>query len=175
MCLRLIPGQPSPKVAILRFERGMQQGLLSRISRSCIMEYHAFGIISEGPHAKYHYLICGVQGDFTRSLVNDPPATLWTRELKFAGVSNTSTLYKRGIRICTGTGLGAALSTCLQSPYWFLIWIGSDQEKTFGPTISGLIHRHLEPERLASFYKSAVTGLLNLINRYLLWDSKARG
>lgn len=27
-------------------------------------------------------MICGVQGDFTRSLVNDPPRTLWTRELK---------------------------------------------------------------------------------------------
>ena len=38
-----------------------------------------------------------------------------------------------------------------------MIWIGSDQEKTFGPTISGLIHRHIEPERL------------------LLWDSKVRG
>ena len=129
----------------------MQQGLLARISRSSIMEYHAFGIISyasffylvaqhsligrfcrEGTHAKYHYLICGVQGDFTRSLVNDPPTHVWTRQLKvsvavppyvcasshwsfqFAGVSNTSTLYKRGIRVCTGTGLGAALSTCIQ-------------------------------------------------------------
>ncbi|THH33074.1 hypothetical protein EUX98_g1158 [Antrodiella citrinella] len=163
---------PSPKVAIVRFERGMQQGLLARISRSSIMEYHAFGIISEGTHAKYHYLICGVQGDFTRSLVNDPPTHLWTRQLKFAGVSNTSTLYKRGIRVCTGTGLGAALSTCLQSPDCalpsisaltqdlycrYLIWIGSDQEKTFGPTISGLIHRHIGPERMC------------------LWDSKARG
>jgi hypothetical protein len=37
---------PSPKVAVLRFKRGMQQGLLTRISRSSIMEYHAFGIIS---------------------------------------------------------------------------------------------------------------------------------
>lgn len=148
---------PSPKVAIIRFERGMQQGLLGRVSRSRILEYHAFGIISEGTHSKYHYMICGVQGDFTRSLVNDPPRTLWSRELKFAGVSNTSTLYKRGVRICTGTGLGAALSTCLQSPYWYLIWIGSDQEKTFGPTIATLIHRHLGPERL------------------LLWDSKQRG
>ncbi|KAI6111487.1 hypothetical protein EDD17DRAFT_1469696 [Pisolithus thermaeus] len=149
---------PSPKVAVLRFERGMQQGLLARISRTAIMEYHAFGIISEGRHAKYHCLICGVQGcDFTKSLVNDPPRMIWTREHKFAGVSNTSTLYKRGIRICTGTGLGAALSTCIQSPDWYLIWIGSDQEKTFGPTISGLIHRHVGPERL------------------LLWDSKERG
>ncbi|KAA1471260.1 hypothetical protein DENSPDRAFT_101912 [Dentipellis sp. KUC8613] len=160
ICVREVPVDielPSPKVAIVRFKRGIQQGLLGRISRSSIMEYHAFGIISEGTHSKYHYMICGVQGDFTRSLVNDPPRTLWTRELKFAGVSNTSTLYKRGVRICTGTGIGAALSTCLQSPNWFLIWIGSDQEKTFGPTISGLIHRHIGPERL------------------LLWDSKLRG
>ncbi|KAF8478297.1 hypothetical protein JB92DRAFT_3086022 [Gautieria morchelliformis] len=148
---------PSAKVAILRFERGMQQGLLSRISRSPVMEYHAFGTISEGTQAKYHYLICGVQGDFTRSLVEDPPRTIWTRQLKFAGVSNTSALYTRGIRVCTGTGLGAALSTCIQSPNWYLIWVGSDQEKTFGPTISGLIHRHMGPERLC------------------LWDSKKRG
>ncbi|KIJ65906.1 hypothetical protein HYDPIDRAFT_109991 [Hydnomerulius pinastri MD-312] len=148
---------PSPKVVILRLERGMQQGLLARISRGSIMEYHAFGIISEGTHSKYHYLICGVQGDFTRRLVDDPPKTLWTRQLKFAGVSHTSTLYSRGIRVCTGTGLGAALSTCLQSPHWYLIWIGSDQDKTFGPTISGLIHRHLGPERVT------------------LWDSKKEG
>lgn len=148
---------PSPKVAIIRFERGMQQGLLERISRGPIMEYHAFGIVSEGVHAKEHYLICGVQGDFTRSLVDNPPTHLWTRQLKFAGVSNSSTLYKRGIRVCTGTGLGAALSTCLQSPDWYLIWIGSDQEKTFGPTISSLIKRNLGPERVT------------------LWDSRARG
>ncbi|TFK20782.1 hypothetical protein FA15DRAFT_112343 [Coprinopsis marcescibilis] len=148
---------PSPKVAILRFRRGMQQGLLARISRSSIMEYHAFGIISEGKNADYHYLICGVQGDFTRSLVERPPTRIWTRELKFAGVSNTSSMYHRGIRVCTGTGLGAALSTCLQNPNWFLIWIGSDQAKTFGPTITGLIKRGIEPER------------------HILWDSKARG
>lgn len=38
--------QPSNKVAVLRFDRGMQQGLLGRISRSAVKEYHAFGIIS---------------------------------------------------------------------------------------------------------------------------------
>ncbi|ESK93650.1 hypothetical protein Moror_1548 [Moniliophthora roreri MCA 2997] len=147
---------PSPKVVILKFERGMQQGLLARISRSSVMEYHAFGIISEGVNSGCHYLICGVQGDFTKSLVENPPTHIWTRQLKFAGVSHTSTIYKRGIRVCTGTGLGAALSTCLQSPDWYLIWIGSDQEKTFGPTIAGLIHNNLE-------------------GRVTLWDSKQRG
>ncbi|KAI0317144.1 hypothetical protein OF83DRAFT_177957 [Amylostereum chailletii] len=135
----------------------MQQGLLARISRSSVLEYHAFGIVSEGAHAQYHYLICGVQGDFTRGLVQDPPTHLWTRQLKFAGVSHTSTLYRRGIRICTGTGVGAALSTCIQNPSWYLIWIGSDQANTFGPTISDTIHRNIEPRRMT------------------LWDSKERG
>ncbi|KAJ7188900.1 hypothetical protein C8R46DRAFT_1206015 [Mycena filopes] len=148
---------PSPKVAIIRFERGMQQGLLTRISRGSMLEYHAFGTISTGRQSDEHYLICGVQGDFTQALVDDPPKFLWTRQLKFAGVSNTSTLYKRGIRICTGTGLGSALSTCLQNPDWYLIWMGSDQEKTFGPTITALIHDNLPP------------------TQYTLWDSKERG
>ncbi|KAF8633334.1 hypothetical protein AX17_004506 [Amanita inopinata Kibby_2008] len=182
--VRKVPVQveiPSPKVAILRFERGMQQGLLARISRNCILEYHAFGIVSEGMQSNAHYLICGVQGDFTRGLVENPPTYIWTRELKFAGVSHSSTLYKRGIRVCTGTGLGAALSTCLQVHLFlslgigqlpfslqpaipskcrydrYLIWIGSDQEKTFGRTITGLIHKHLGTERC------------------LLWDSKKMG
>ena len=98
----LITVQPSPKVAVLRFERGMQQGLSARISRSSIMEYHAFGIIShvhspqissatlslilvifrEGKKSDRHYLICGVQGDFTRNLVDNPPKHIWTRQLK---------------------------------------------------------------------------------------------
>lgn len=148
---------PSPKVAILRFRRGMQQGLLGRISRTSTLEYHAFGIISEGRKSKYHYMICGVQGDFTKGIVTNPPKMVWTREMKFAGVGHASAMFKRGIRICTGTGIGAALSTCIQSPNWFLIWIGSDQEKTFGPTITGLIYDNIEPERR------------------ILWDSKKRG
>jgi hypothetical protein len=79
---------PSSKVAIIRFERGLQQGLLARISRSPVLEYHAFGTISEGKHAKYHYLICGVQGDFTRGLVNNTPTHLWTRQLKVRDARN---------------------------------------------------------------------------------------
>ncbi|CAE6420116.1 unnamed protein product [Rhizoctonia solani] len=148
--------KPSHKVAIVRFERGMQQGLLGRISRTAIWEYHVFGIVSASPCSAYHYMICGVQGDFTRKLVADRPTHLWTREVKFAGVGNTSTLYKRGIRICTGTGIGAALSTCLQSDQWFLIWIGSDADATLGPTIMGLIERGVG-------------------HRAIMWDTKKFG
>ena len=46
------------------------------------MEYHGFGIISEGVESGTHYIIAGVQGDWTRGLVNDPPKFLYTREMK---------------------------------------------------------------------------------------------
>ncbi|KAI6778102.1 uncharacterized protein J7T54_001522 [Emericellopsis cladophorae] len=148
---------PSSKVAILCFEGGIEQGHLGRIGRTSLMEYHAFGIISEGKKSAHHYMVCGVQGDFTQSLVRDPPKALWTRQFKFAGVGHASAMFKRGIRVCTGTGIGAALSTCIQSDNWFLIWIGSDQEKTFGPIIKDLIHRNIPASRM------------------ILWDTKQRG
>ena len=46
------------------------------------MEYHGFGIISEGIESGAHYMIVGVQGDWTRSIANDPPKYLWTRQMK---------------------------------------------------------------------------------------------
>lgn len=60
------------------------------------MEYHAFGIISEGRKSGCHYMICGVQGDFTRGLVEDPPKTVWTRELKFGAYKYMFTLAYEG-------------------------------------------------------------------------------
>ncbi|PQE33403.1 hypothetical protein CJF32_00006701 [Rutstroemia sp. NJR-2017a WRK4] len=165
---------PSPKVAILRFNRGMQQGLLGRISRTTIMEYHAFGIISEGRKSGCHYMICGVQGDFTKTLVQDPPKTVWTRELKFgrfAFLPLVSAMHPR----CSKEESGSAPELVSGQRYLPVSKVktgtvpvqsyrstlntvlGSDQESTFGPTISGLIYNNIEPERM------------------ILWDSKKRG
>jgi hypothetical protein len=46
--------QPSERTAIVKFQRGIQQGLLGRISRAPVGEYHGFGIISEGIESKCH-------------------------------------------------------------------------------------------------------------------------
>lgn len=142
---------PSSRVAIIKFGKGVQQGLLGRISRNSIFEYHGFGIISEGVKSKTHYIIAGVQGDWTRGLVADPPKYLYTREMKFAGLPYLCHLYRRGIAICTGSGIGAVLSTCAQLDNWFLIWIGSDMEKTFGPVLFDMIHRTIPKERYILF------------------------
>ena len=76
---------------------------------------------------------------------------------QFAGLPYLCHLYRRGIAICTGSGIGAVLSTCLQLDNWFLIWIGSDMEKTFGPILFDMIKRKIPKER------------------YILFDTKKEG
>jgi len=102
-------------------------------------------------------MICGAQGDWTRSIIEDPPKMLWTREMKFAGLPYLAHLYRRGICICTGSGIGAVLSTCIQLDNWFLIWIGSDLQDTFGPILFDMIQRKIPKER------------------YILFDTKKEG
>lgn len=44
-------------------------------------------LLREGKNSSKHFLICGVQGDFTRSLVENPPKSIWTRQLKVKELS----------------------------------------------------------------------------------------
>jgi hypothetical protein len=46
------------------------------------VRFALINVFREGTHERYHYLICGVKGDFTRNLVLNPPTHLWTRQLK---------------------------------------------------------------------------------------------
>ncbi len=80
---------------------------------------------------------------------------------QFAGVSNTSRLYKRGIRICTGTGIGAALSTCIQSPYWYVA-------VTRLPSPCAAKRTHLLT-RLPALALSFACAFCVLPSRYLIW------
>jgi hypothetical protein len=96
-------------------------------------------------------MIVGVQGDWTRNMVADKPTHLYTREMKFAGLPYLAHLYKKGICICTGSGIGAVLSTCVQLDNWFLIWIGSDMQKTFGSVLFDMIERRIPKERYIVF------------------------
>jgi hypothetical protein len=59
--------------------------------------------------------------------------------------------------ICTGSGIGAVLSTCLQLGNWFLIWIASDIEGTFGRVLLDMIESRIPTER------------------YILFDTKKEG
>ncbi|XP_047153386.1 LOW QUALITY PROTEIN: adenylate-forming reductase 06235-like [Vigna umbellata] len=93
---------PSSHASIIRFEGGVKAGLLGRVSPSPLSEWHAFGIISDGK--KEHMMLAGAVGDFTKSLVSNPPKHLWVRTMHFAGLPYLVNLYQRVLLVPQGQG-----------------------------------------------------------------------
>ncbi|KAH9454101.1 hypothetical protein Pst134EA_013195 [Puccinia striiformis f. sp. tritici] len=145
---------PSAKASVIRVPGGLTSGLHTRVSRGGLKEWHIFGSISEGKHADCHYIVMAVQGGFTRAMNKEQPETLYTKTWKPCGLPYFSRLFNRGVAICTGSGIGAVGSTCIQHDDWFLIWIGADLEKTYGADFIHFIRSKIQPERL------------------LIWDTK---
>ncbi|KAI9607809.1 hypothetical protein H4Q26_005254 [Puccinia striiformis f. sp. tritici PST-130] len=138
----------SEKATVIRVPGGLTSGLHTRISFGGLREWHIFGSISEGKDAEYHYIVAAVQGEFTRSLNVEQPTELYTKRWKVA-MWPTLLLqtFHPGLAICTGSGIGAVASTCMQHDSWFLIWIGPDLEKTYGKEIVQLIHDRIPASR----------------------------
>jgi len=129
----------SEKASVIRVPGGLTSGLHTRISLGGLREWHIFGSISEGKHADCHYIVAAVQGEFTKMLNVEKPPMLYTKRWKPCGLPYFSRLFKRGLAMCTGSGIGAVASTCIQHDEWFLIWIGPNLEKTYGKEIMQLI------------------------------------
>ncbi|PLW17755.1 hypothetical protein PCANC_06889 [Puccinia coronata f. sp. avenae] len=145
---------PCRKASVIRVPGGLTSGLHTRISRGGLREWHIFGSVSEGKQADCHYIVMAVQGGFTRAMNKDQPETLYTKTWKPCGLPYFSRLFDKGVAICTGSGIGAVGSTCIQHQDWFLIWIGGDLEKTYGTDFMNFIKSRIPPERL------------------LIWDTK---
>ncbi|PLW10823.1 hypothetical protein PCANC_23345 [Puccinia coronata f. sp. avenae] len=144
----------STVASVIRVPGGLTSGLHTRISRGGLREWHIFGSVSEGKQADCHYIVMAVQGGFTRAMNKDQPETLYTKTWKPCGLPYFSRLFDKGVAICTGSGIGAVGSTCIQHQDWFLIWIGGDLEKTYGTDFMNFIKSRIPPERL------------------LIWDTK---
>lgn len=56
-------------------------------------------------------------------------------------------MFKRGVAICTGSGIGAIGSTCLQHSDWYLVWIGPNLEKTYGLELMNLLEKKIPEDR----------------------------
>ncbi|PIA30511.1 hypothetical protein AQUCO_05500057v1 [Aquilegia coerulea] len=115
MTVRRVPvtvSAPSGHASIIKFDGGVKAGLLGRISPSPLSEWHAFGIISYGK--KDHMMLAGAVGDFTRSLVSNPPSHLWVRQVHFAGLPYLVNMYERVLLVATGSGICVFLSFLLQ-------------------------------------------------------------
>uniref|UniRef100_A0A0E0JL48 Uncharacterized protein n=1 Tax=Oryza punctata TaxID=4537 RepID=A0A0E0JL48_ORYPU len=150
---------PSTHAAILTFQGGVKAGLLGRISRSPLSEWHAFGIISDG--RRTHAMLAGAVGDFTRGLITDPPTHLWVRGLHFAGLPYLISMYRRATMVATGSGICVFLSLLMQpstTTELSLVWVAKGVEANYGEEIM-----------------AAAAGSKNLAGRVVVHDTAVMG
>ncbi|XP_057455582.1 adenylate-forming reductase 06235 [Lotus japonicus] len=163
---------PSGHASLIKFEGGVQAGLLGRISPSPLSEWHAFGIISDGK--KDHMMLAGAVGDFTKSLVSNPPKHLWVRAIHFAGLPYLVNLYQRVLLVATGSGICVFLSFLLQKSHAdvCLIWVAKDIELNFGKEMRELVDRY--PKEKVVVHDTAVSGRPNVadmsVNAAIKWN-----
>lgn len=133
---------PSGHATIIKFEGGVKPGILGRISPSPLSEWHAFGIISDGK--REHMMLAGAVGDFTKSLVSDPPSHLWVRQVHFAGLPYLVNMYNRVLVVATGSGICVFLSFLLQpcAANVCFLWVTKGVEQNFGKEIKEMVSGH---------------------------------
>ncbi|CAM6128381.1 unnamed protein product [Calypogeia fissa] len=150
---------PGKLNSLLLFEGGVKPGLLKRISPSPLSEWHAFGIISDGQTR--HSILAGAVGDFTSSLMKNPPTHIWVRNFHFAGLPYLVNLYDRVLLLATGSGIGVYLSFLLQETRTDMhtIWITKRVPQTFGEVLWEVV-KNIPSEKL-TIIDTAVSGRPN--------------
>ncbi|KAI4333880.1 hypothetical protein L6164_018635 [Bauhinia variegata] len=151
---------PSGHASIIKFEGGVEMGLLGRISPSPLSEWHAFGIISDGK--KEHMMLAGAVGDFTKSLISNPPRHLWVRSMHFAGLPYLVNLYQRVVLVATGSGICVFLSFLLQPcpSDVCLVWVAKDIELNYGKGIKEMVSGY--PKEKVIVHDTAISGRPNV-------------
>uniref|UniRef100_A0A7N2LRB4 Adenylate-forming reductase n=1 Tax=Quercus lobata TaxID=97700 RepID=A0A7N2LRB4_QUELO len=163
MTVRRVPIKvfaPSGHAAIVKFDGGVKAGISGRISPSPLSEWHAFGIISDGK--KEHMILAGAVGDFTKSLVSNPPSHFWVRKVHFVGLPYLVNMYDRVLLVSTGSGICVFLSFLLQpcSVDVRLIWVAKGIEQKFGKEIKEMVSGW--PKDKVIVHDTAVFGRPNL-------------
>ncbi|TKY71815.1 hypothetical protein E2542_SST00547 [Spatholobus suberectus] len=150
----------SGHASMIKFEGGIKAGILGRISPSPLSEWHAFGIISDGK--KEHVMLAGAVGDFTKSLVKNPPTLLWVRQVYFAGLPYLVNMYGRVLLVATGSGIGVFLSFLLQpcKADVCLLWVAKGVEQNFGKEIKEMVSGY--PKEKVIIHDVAVLGRPNV-------------
>ncbi|XP_022926402.1 uncharacterized protein LOC111433565 [Cucurbita moschata] len=161
--VRRVPVQisaPSGHASIIKFNGGVQPGLLGRISPSPLSEWHAFGIISDGQ--KEHMMLAGAVGDFTKSLVSNPPSHLWVRGVHFAGLPYLVNMYERALVVATGSGICVFLSFLIQRSRAdvYLVWVAKGIEENFGKEIKETVNGY--PKEKVIIHDTKVSGRPNV-------------
>ena len=107
-------------------------------------------------------MLAGAVGDFTRSLVSQPPYHLWVRQVHFAGLPYLVNMYDRVLLVATGSGICVFLSFLLQPTPTdvYLIWVAKGIEQNFGKEIKEMIDGY--PNDKVIVHDTALLGRPNI-------------
>ncbi|GJM93928.1 hypothetical protein PR202_ga10525 [Eleusine coracana subsp. coracana] len=166
----------STHASIITFHGGMKAGLLGRISRSPLSEWHAFGIISDGGDT--HAMLAGAVGDFTQGLISDPPSSLWVRNVHFAGLPYLLNMYRRATMVATGSGICVFLSFLMQpgAAELSLVWVAKGIEANYGEEMKAAVSRSEQLRGRVLVHDTAVMGRPNVadlaVGAAKKWDAE---
>jgi hypothetical protein len=152
----------STHASIITFQGGVKAGLLGRISRSPLSEWHAFGIISDGGDT--HAMLAGAVGDFTRGLISDPPRNLWVRGVHFSGLPYLLNMYRSATMVATGSGICVFLSFLMQSgpAELSLVWVAKGIDANYGEQIKAAVSSSERLRGRVVVHDTAVMGRPNV-------------
>ena len=138
--LRKVPIEvvkPSNHAVVLRFNYGDTPfpGSSNAISRSPLLEWHSFANIP-APDEDGYRLIVSRAGDWTGSLIEDPPSHVWVKGITTSGVARIEVLFKKVVYIATGSGIGPVMPHLLAKDVPIrLVWSTRSPRKTYGDAL----------------------------------------
>ncbi|KAF8860754.1 integral membrane protein-like protein TmpA [Acephala macrosclerotiorum] len=116
-----------------------QPGTTIRLSSSPLFEWHAFATWSQ-PGQKGFSVIISNAGDWTNTLINNPPREIWARRTPTCGVLRIVPMFKSVLLVATGSGIAPCLPVIMRNrPRINLFWSTRDPLTTYGSEIAGIV------------------------------------
>lgn len=112
-----------------------------RFSTSPITEWHAFAAITD-PNQKGHSVIISRAGDWTSSMIDNPPSYLYTKGSPIQGVLYMAKIFKTVLCVGTGSGIAPILGLLdIPGTNFRVLWSARDPEKAYSKEIVERLRR----------------------------------
>lgn len=113
------------------------------LSRDPLFENHKFATIPNFNKEPGFSVIIANAGDWTKKIIDDPPAYLWTRGIPTLGVARGAKLFTRIVLVATGSGIGPLMSFFNVHPEWDMriVWSVRDPIGSYGQNVLASVLR----------------------------------
>lgn len=124
----------SSHAAVIRLDYGVTPPVVAvmSVSRHPLMDWHTFATVRVPDESGYRLLVSRA-GDWTGSIIDDPPTHVWVKGVPVSNVAEMELLYHRVVHVATGSGIGPLLSQVLAARVPSrLVWSTRSPRATYG-------------------------------------------